>query len=367
MPPRLHRLNLSQMPAAKTCLTCRQPEAFARSFGLFLKFRLQTPKKANPMSVLITGSIAYDAVFSFAGAFGEQITHPVEPGFNTTFLTRAMRRDFGGCAGNIAVAMKRMGGEPLIWGAVGRDGGDYLEHFVREGIRTDGIGVFSNAYTAQCLIITDHMGAQIAAFHPGAAERTPEVRWPTDADGKEAQPAIAILSPGGRETTLFAAQACRAREIPYFFDVGQELPLFSAEELLDLAHHAVGIIYSDSEAEAFEQKTQQSDADLAESGLIVVRTLGSRGARVWLPGERHAAFVPTVPIQKVRSPVGAGDAFRGGFLYALERGFSPVEAAQWGAVAAGRKVAGAGAQDYELTPQAAQLDFDQWFGKQSRK
>ena len=263
--------------------------------------------------------------------------------------------------------MKRMGGEPLIWGAVGRDGGDYLEHFGREGIRTDGIGVFSNAYTAQCLIITDHTGAQIAAFHPGAAERTPEVRWPTDADGKEAQPAIAILSPGGRETTLFAAQACRAREIPYFFDVGQELPLFSAEELLDLAHHAVGIIYSDSEAEAFEQKTQQSDADLAESGLIVVRTLGSRGARVWLPGERHAAFVPTVPIQKVRSPVGAGDAFRGGFLYALERGFSPVEAAQWGAVAAGRKVAGAGAQDYELTPQAAQLDFDQWFGKQSRK
>ena len=263
--------------------------------------------------------------------------------------------------------MKRMGGEPLIWGAVGRDGGDYLEHFGREGIRTDGIGVFSNAYTAQCLIITDHTGAQIAAFHPGAAERTPEVRWPTDADGKEAQPAIAILSPGGRETTLFAAQACRDREIPYFFDVGQELPLFSAEELLDLAHHAVGIIYSDSEAEAFEQKTQQSDADIAESGLIVVRTLGSRGARVWLPGERHAAFVPTVPIQKVRSPVGAGDAFRGGFLYALERGFSPVEAAQWGAVAAGRKVAGAGAQDYELTPQAAQLDFDQWFGKQSRK
>lgn len=244
------------------------------------------------MSVLITGSIAYDAVFSFAGAFGEQITRPVEPGFNTTFLTRAMRRDFGGCAGNIAVAMKRMGGEPLIWGAVGRDGGDYLEHFGREGIRTDGIGVFSNAYTAQCLIITDHTGAQIAAFHPGAAERTPQVRWPTDADGKEAQPAIAILSPGGRETTLFAAQACRAREIPYFFDVGQELPLFSAEELLDLAHHAVGIIYSDSEAEAFEQKTQQSDADLAESGLIVVRTLGSRGARVWLPGERHAAFVP---------------------------------------------------------------------------
>ena len=199
------------------------------------------------MSVLITGSIAYDAVFSFAGAFGEQITRPVEPGFNTTFLTRAMRRDFGGCAGNIAVAMKRMGGEPLIWGAVGRDGGDYLEHFGREGIRTDGIGVFSNAYTAQCLIITDHTGAQIAAFHPGAAERTPEVRWPTDADGKEAQPAMAILSPGGRETTLFAAQACRAREIPYFFDVGQELPLFSAEELLDLAHHAVGIIYSDSE------------------------------------------------------------------------------------------------------------------------
>lgn len=166
------------------------------------------------MSVLITGSIAYDAVFSFAGAFGEQITRPVEPGFNTTFLTRAMRRDFGGCAGNIAVAMKRMGGEPLIWGAVGRDGGDYLEHFGREGIRTDGIGVFSNAYTAQCLIITDHTGAQIAAFHPGAAERTPQVRWPTDADGKEAQPAIAILSPGGRETTLLQLKPAGLAKYP---------------------------------------------------------------------------------------------------------------------------------------------------------
>ena len=215
--------------------------------------------------------------------------------------------------------MKRMGGEPLIWGAVGRDGGDYLEHFGREGIRTDGIGVFSNAYTAQCLIITDHTGAQIAAFHPGAAERTPEVRWPTDADGKEAQPAIAILSPGGRETTLFAAQACRAREIPYFFDVGQELPLFSAEELLDLAHHAVGIIYSDSEAEAFEQKTQQSDADLAESGLIVVRTLGSRGAVCSRRASPRLSYRPCRS-QKVHLAVGAGDAFRS-FLYALRRGF----------------------------------------------
>ena len=313
------------------------------------------------MSVLITGSIAYDTMLSFEGAFGDQISGPVDAGFNTTFLTRSMHRDFGGCAGNIAVAMKRAGGDPLVWGAVGRDGRDYLEHFEAEGIDVRGVGVLNDAYTAQCLIVTDKTGGQIAAFHPGATERTPEVPWPLDDEGAEILPAMAILSPGGRATTLFAAECCRSREVPYFFDVGQELPLFSPEELRELALGAFGVAFSDSEAEAFTAKTGLEEDELAQSGLIVLRTHGSRGASIWVPGEPAPEFIPAVPVEHARSPVGAGDAFRGGFLCALEQGFAPANAAKLGAVTAARKVAGVGAQDYELTPEIAQSDLEAWF------
>ena len=205
------------------------------------------------MSVLITGSVAYDTIFSHEGEFARQLSGDLR-NLNTTFLASSMRRDFGGCAANIALAMKRLGGDPVIWGALGMDGEDYLARFRSFGISTEGLQCFPDVYTAQCVIFTDSLGSQLAVFHPGAMKRSREVPWPRR-EGKDHRPKLAILSPGGKETTLNAANECVSRGIPYLFDVGQELNLFSAEELESLLSRSFGIAYSDFEAEGFEAKT----------------------------------------------------------------------------------------------------------------
>lgn len=312
------------------------------------------------MSVLITGSIAYDTVLAFDGAFGDQIPARPLAGFNTTFLTRRMSRTFGGCAANIAAAMKKLGGEPLLWGAVGADGGAYLERFMKLGIAADGIAVLKDAFTAQCTILTDRTGGQIAAFHPGATERTPEVPWP-EPSNPALRPKLAVLSPGGRATTLHAAAECVRRGVPYLFDVGQELPLFSRDELESLLSRAFGIAYSASEALAFAEQTGLASPDIARMGKMVLETRGGEGALLWLPGEDEPHLIEPVPVAQVASPVGAGDAMRGGLLFGLEAGFSPLVSARLGAIAAASRIAAPQGEDDALTfERAAQRYAEVW-------
>ena len=312
------------------------------------------------MTVLITGSLAYDTIFTHEGEFARQLGGDLR-NLNTTFLASGMRRDFGGCAANIAIAMKRLGGDPVIWSALGEDGEDYLERFKSFGIATDGLKCFPRVYTAQCVIFTDSLGSQLAVFHPGAMNRSHEVPWPVRS-GEPLRPKLAILSPGGRETTLNAAYECVRRGIPYLFDVGQELSLFSADELKSLLSHAFAIAYSDFEAEGFERETELSSEAIARSGKLVLRTHGSRGASLFLPGARAPKRIEPIPVI-ARNPVGAGDAMRGGFLYGLERGLDPVICARLGAVVAARKVASQSAQDYPLTLAGVREDYEGMWGK----
>ena len=311
------------------------------------------------MSVLITGSVAYDTIFSHEGEFARQLSGDLR-NLNTTFLASSMRRDFGGCAANIALAMKRLGGDPVIWGALGMDGEDYLARFRSFGISTEGLQCFPDVYTAQCVIFTDSLGSQLAVFHPGAMKRSREVPWPRR-EGKDHRPKLAILSPGGKETTLNAANECVSRGIPYLFDVGQELNLFSAEELESLLSRSFGIAYSDFEAEGFEAKTGLSSEAIGRTGKLVLRTHGSRGASLFLPGAGGAVPVEPLPVA-AQNPVGAGDAMRGGFLYGLARGLDPVASARIGAIVAARKVASLSAQDYPLTLDGVRKDYEGMWG-----
>lgn len=314
------------------------------------------------MSVLITGSVAYDTVLFHSGAFGDRLAAGAGEGINATFLARTMRRDFGGCGANVAVSMRRLGGEPLLWGAVGRDGDDYLKRLEELGVDRSGLIRLEDAWTSQCMIFTDRTGGQIAAFHPGAAERSKEAPWPLEDSGRERRPKLAILSPGGRETTLHAARACTDRGIPFLFDVGQELPLFSGDELRTLLDMSFGIAYSDSEAEAFETASGLGSAAIARLGRMVVRTHGARGASLWTAGETEPQFVESLPV-RAKSPVGAGDALRGGLMLGLELGLEPLEAVRLGAVAAARKISGENAQDYVLTPRLALEDYERMWGE----
>lgn len=311
------------------------------------------------MAVLVSGSLAFDTILEHEGSIGGRLAEADLEHLNATFLAPRLRVSRGGCAGNIAVAMRRLGGDPLPWGAVGEDGGPYLEALAREGIRTEGIVRLSGCLTARCVILTDADGAQLSAFHPGAIERGTEAPWPVVA-GSEARPRLAVLSPAGRTATLRAARECRLRNVPFLLDVGQELPLFSKDELLALSEDAFGIAFSDFEAEEFARLTSHGPEDLARNGRFVLVTHGARGASFWEPGKRLERFVEALPVE-ARSVVGAGDAMRGGLLLGLERGLGFLEAVRLGTVAAAAKVRGTGAQDYALTPCSARADYEaQW-------
>ncbi len=286
------------------------------------------------MAVLISGSIAFDTVFEHAGRFSDAILPDAIPSLNLTFQAQAMRRSIGGCAGNIAYALRQLGGTPLIWTAVGGDAAPLLEHLKRHDIDTSEIVVIQETYSAQAVITTDANGCQLTTFFSGAMQYADRIAFP-----KERTIELAILAPTTEKPLLAHAKALRSRAIPYLLDTGQTTPLFSGEQLLMLAEHAAGVCYSDYEQELYREKTGLDAAALSARTGAVFCTHGAEGSTVWIAGEPHPVHaVPTMAVD----PVGAGDAYRGGLLFALARGLNPLIAARVGSLIAAQKVAAAG-------------------------
>lgn len=291
------------------------------------------------MSTIITGSIAYDTILSHNGRFAEKLEKGDLRHVNLTFLAPSMHRDFGGCAGNIAYALHQLGGTPFVWSALGRDGGDYVEHFRALGISTDGMPCYEDCFTSQAFIVTDEAGCQLASFHPGAMDVSDRLSWP-----KNFSIEYALLGPGGRTPMLVHARLFREQGVPYLFDPGQAGPLFSSDELRSFAEGANACAFSDFEAEFLAHVADLTPEGLAKAGKVVYHTHGERGSTVWLPGGE------CVEIEPIRAnavdPVGAGDAYRGGLLFARERGLTPIEGARIGTILGSLKVAVQGAQNY---------------------
>lgn len=297
-------------------------------------------------AVLVAGSVAYDTVLAAPGRFSDTLTPEGLDHINLTFPTPVMRRSFGGCAANIAWAMHALGGRPVLWGALGADGGPYLERFKSWGADLSGLVVLEDCFSSQCFITTDADGNQIAAFHAGALDRADEAPMP-EADAK-----LAILAPGERRATLRQAERCVEAGIPYLFDPGQATPLYGPEGLKTLVAGAFGVAFSDYEAELIERFTGLTPRLLAASSKTVWHTHGARGSSVWRPGAEAPVFVPAEMLPEGKSavdPVGAGDAYRGGLLWGLVEGADPVEAARAGTYAAAVKVTHRGSQDYALS------------------
>lgn len=314
------------------------------------------------MSVLISGSMAYDTVLSYEGRFAENLHAEALDRLNLTFPAARMRRDFGGCAGNIAYALRLLGGSPLPWGCLGADAAPYLERFRALGIPADGIRTLPDDLTAQCFITTDADGNQLASFYGGAMDRSEEAPWPSHPTDP---PTLAILSPGGRTAMPVHAQLCRAHGVPYIFDPGQAAPLFRKAALLDMIQGALALAFSDYEEEIIRLATGCSPADFARAGKIVFHTHGAAGSSVWLPHQAALVEVEALalPPDAEADPVGAGDAYRGGILYALSRGLDAVAGARLGAVLGAAKAACRGAQAYSLTLDEARRRYQaQWGG-----
>ncbi|MFC5520455.1 carbohydrate kinase family protein [Polaromonas jejuensis] len=293
------------------------------------------------MSAVICGSLAFDTIMTFEGRFSEQILPDQLHILNVSFLVPALRREFGGCAGNIAYGLRQLGGTPLPMATVGSDGADYVARMKTQGISTEFVRQVGDTYTAQAMIMTDRDNNQITAFHPGAMMQAHSTRIEARSDIK-----LGIISPDGRDAMLQHAEQFKAAGIPFVFDPGQGLPMFDGKELAHFVDLATWVTVNDYEARMLSDRTALSCADISRRVQGLVVTLGDQGSEVWIDGEK--TVIAPVKAEAVVDPTGCGDAFRGALLYGLEQGWSLARCAALGNRVGALKIASRGGQNYTL-------------------
>ena len=295
------------------------------------------------MPALICGSLAFDTITTFSGRFAQQILPEQVHILNVSFLVPTLRREFGGCAGNIAYALHQLGGHAIVMAALGNDGGEYLSRMQGWGADTSTVRVEHDTYTAQAIIITDSDNNQITAFHPGAMQLAHRTQVPQRADMK-----IAIVAPDGRDAMLDHAAQLAAAGVPFIFDPGQGLPMFNGDELRQFVDQASWVAVNDYEGRMLCERTDTSLEQLSRAAHLrgIVVTLGAQGCDLWIQGERTQ--VPGVTASAVVDPTGCGDAFRGALLYGLEQGWELRRCVELGNRMGALKIAQQGPQNYQV-------------------
>jgi adenosine kinase len=296
------------------------------------------------MSILICGSLAFDTITNFPGRFSQQILPDQVHILNVSFLVPTLRREYGGCAGNIAYTLQALGGQPVVMAMLGQDGGVYRNRLASWGADTSLVGEHTTEYTAQAIIITDEHNNQITAFHPGAMSQAHEIVVP----GRDQRTdlAIGIIAPDGRTAMAQHAQQMHAAGIPFIFDPGQQLPQFDGAEHRHMLGLASWVALNDYEARMLCERTGESLEQISMRTNIqgVVVTLADQGCDIWLRGQ--CTRVPGVPATDVVDPTGCGDAFRAALLYGLERGWSLQRCAELGNRVGALKIACRGGQNH---------------------
>lgn len=292
------------------------------------------------MPALICGSLAFDTITTFPGRFSQQILPDQLHILNVAFLVPDLRREFGGCAGNIAYSLRQLGAEPVIMATLGNDGADYVARIRGWGVDDTLVTTMPDHYTAQAIIITDVDNNQITAFHPGAMQMAGTVPVPARTDLR-----VAIIAPDGRDAMWLHAEQLAHAGIPFIFDPGQGLPMFDGDELRAFLDKARWVALNDYEAKMLCDRTGHTLASLSRSHLEgVVVTLGAQGCEVWEQGER--TLLPGEPAAAVVDPTGCGDAFRAALLYGLERGWPLQRCAALGNRLGALKIACRGGQNH---------------------
>ncbi len=291
------------------------------------------------MPILVCGSLAFDTIMSFEGRFAEQILPSQLHILNVSFLVPALRREYGGCAGNIAYGLRQLGAQAVPLATLGNDGQEYLERLRSLGVDTAHVNSAADSYTAQAMIMTDRDNNQITAFHPGAMSMAHENPVPARKDI-----AVAIISPDGRDAMLIHAKQLHAAGVPFVFDPGQGLPMFNGEELKQFIELASWVTVNDYEGKMLSDRTGLSFDAIATRvrGLIV--TLGEHGCEVWEGGQK--TMVPGAKASEVVDPTGCGDAFRAALLHGIEQGWSLSRCADLGNRMGAAKIASRGGQNY---------------------
>ena len=308
------------------------------------------------MSILVCGSIAYDTIMVFRDQFKNHILPDQIHILNVAFLVPDMRREYGGCAGNIAYSLKLLGEEPLVMATVGHDFGPYERRMDLLGLSRAHVRRLDDQFTAQAFITTDIDDNQITAFHPGAMSHSHQNRI-AEAEGVR----LAIVSPDGRQGMVEHSRDLARAKIPYVLDPGQGLPMFSGEDLLEMLAGARCLTVNDYEARLVEQKTGKSLAELSARVEAVVVTRGGEGADIHFSGQQ--IHVPAVRPDSLVDPTGCGDAFRSGLLYGMARAWDWRRSVRLASLMGSIKIAHRGGQNHKVPREEVERRFLEAFGE----
>jgi adenosine kinase len=308
------------------------------------------------MRTLVCGSLAFDTIMVFPDRFARHILPEQTHMLSVAFQISDMRREWGGCAGNIAYNLRGIGGDPVVMGTLGRDGEGYRARLHDLGIAADGVRVIDDAYTAQAFIITDLDDNQITAFHPGAMNLSHR-----NSVGDVANIGVGIVAPDGKDGMQAHAAQFAASDIPFLFDPGQGLPLFSGDELAALIEAATYVAVNDYEAKLLSERTGWSIGEIAERVDALVVTLGGEGSIIHAGGATHtiAAARPAAIVD----PTGCGDAYRAGLLYGIDAGWDWQRTGQLASVLGSIKIACRGGQNHEIDRDLVAQRYREAFGE----
>ena len=308
------------------------------------------------MSVLICGSLAYDTVMVFDGRFRDHILPERIHSLSVAFLVPALRRNFGGCAGNIGFNARLLGLEVELLGAAGDDFADYQAWLLRHGLDLRHVRIIKGTYTAQAYITTDLDDNQITAFHPGAMNHAHEIRIPTDGKAK-----LAIVAPDGREAMFAHARELAEASIPFLFDPGQGLPMFNGEDLNAFIDQASWLVVNDYEAGLIEERTGLRAEAIAKRVRAYIVTRGAQGSLVYADGTRYE--IPPVKADQVVDPTGCGDAYRAGLIYGLTQGLDWETTGRIASLMGAIKVAHHGTQNHHYDLAGFRARYHAAFGR----
>jgi len=308
------------------------------------------------MTALICGSLAYDTVMVFPGRFREHILPESIHMLNVSFLVPSMKRNFGGCSGNIAYNLRLLGGEGAPMATVGTDFGVYAQWLTDCGVRTDHVLTIEGEFTAQAFITTDLDANQINAFHPGAMDHSHRNQVPLDAGVT-----LGVIAPDGREGMLAHSMQFAAAGVPVLFDPGQQLPRFDRAELLGFVERSRWIAVNDYEAQLLRDRTGEDIAMLAKQVDALIITRGAQGSVIMTGG--HEIAIPAARPDAVVDPTGCGDAYRAGLIYGLMRGLDWETTGRIASLLGALKIAHAGTQNHRFTAGEFAARFRAAFGR----
>lgn len=307
------------------------------------------------MSALICGSVAFDTVMVFQGRFREQILPDRIHMLNVAFLVPTLKRNFGGCAGNIAYNLRLLGSAGAPMATVGHDFGPYREWLLAAGVSLEHVCVLDAEFTAQAFITTDLDDNQITAFHPGAMSHSHLNRVPTDGHVK-----LGVIAPDGRDGMLQHARQFADAGIPFLFDPGQGLPMFNGSELLDFVELAEWIAVNDYEGQMLSERTGLSHAEIATRVKALIVTRGGQGSVIYSGGRE--IIIPVVSPAALIDPTGCGDAYRAGLIHGLSQGWDWETTGRAASLMGSIKIAHAGTQNHRFSPDEFADRFRAEFG-----